>query len=154
MGAESENVEPTVSIEDLQSQIKTLTDELTTWKGHARTWEERSKANKEAADQLATIQADLDARSNELAEKVAEIESLNTSKLDLEAQLSRSAVALKFGLTAEDAALLTGDAESMEKLASRIAGPRAPKPDNHQGRGSEAAPTSTRDQFANLFNKN
>lgn len=146
----NETNDPT--IEDLQAQITKLTEEVDTWKGHSRTWENRAKENSEAATQVADLQAALEEKTSELTAKVTEFDDLTSSTSDLKSKLDRAKVALKFGLNSEDAELLTGDTESMEKLAARISGPRAPKPDSHQGRGDDPAPISPRDQFAAIFN--
>lgn len=114
---DSPTVEPTV--EDLQKEIET-------WKGHARTWEDRAKANKNAADQIKAIE---DANKTELEkaqERVAALEAeLNSSK---ESAL-RSSIIAEFSLDPEDAAVLltASDEEGLRAQAERLAAKAAPK---------------------------
>jgi len=113
----SQTVEPTV--EDLQKEIET-------WKGHARTWEDRAKANKNAADQIKAIE---DANKTELEkalDQVAELQAeLNSSK---ESAL-RSSIIAEFSLDPDDAAVLltASDEEGLRAQAERLAAKTAPK---------------------------
>lgn len=114
---DSPTVEPTV--EDLQKEIET-------WKGHARTWENRAKENKSAADRIKEIE---DANKSELEkaqERLAELErELNSSK----EQTLRSNIIAEFSLDPEDAAVLltASDEEGLRAQAERLAAKAAPK---------------------------
>lgn len=114
---DSPTVEPTV--EDLQKEIET-------WKGHARTWEDRAKANKNAADQIKAIE---DANKTELEkaqERVASLEAeLNSSK----EQALRSNIIAEFSLDPEDAEVLltASDEDGLRAQAERLAAKSASK---------------------------
>lgn len=125
----------------------------TDWKAEARKWEERAKANTQAAKRLSEIE---DAQKSE-AEKAAErIAQLEKDAAAARAEALRFKVATKHGISDEDADLfLTGsDEETLTRQAERLAAryedagkPRQPKPDRNQGRQAGGS-TSTADQFA------
>ena len=119
----------------------------------SRKWEERSKANAEAAKRLSEIEDAQKSESERAADRIAAAEKAAD---DARREALRYKVATKFGVSDEDAELfLTGaDEETLarqaERLASRSAeasAPRSPKPDPNQGRSGQGA-ASTADQFA------
>lgn len=98
---------------------------------HSRTWEQRAKDNKSAADELATLK---DSKKT-VEQKLADLEAKHA---EAEARALRSDIATKHGISAEDRDLfLTGSDEATltaqaKRLAERIAdqkknGNRAPK---------------------------
>lgn len=97
---------------------------------HSRKWEERSKANKDAADRLSALEE----ASKTEAQKVAErAEQAEKASLADRAELARLKAAVKHGLSEEDLDLLgthgTPDeiAARAEKLAKRLSAVDAAK---------------------------
>jgi len=98
----------------------------------------RTKA-KEGADAIAKLAAMEDAAKT-ADEKTADTLAKMQAQLDAQAAATqRATIALKFGLTPEDAALLTGDEDTMTALATRLAkdatkpAPHAPSEGRHKG---------------------
>jgi len=132
------------------------TVEETDWKAkfedaqkHSRTWEQRAKDNKAAADKLAAFEESQKTAEQKAADRLAEAERLTA---EANAKLVRRDVALEHKLTATDAALLDTitDEAAMRSLAARLApaeGPRAPRPDLNQGKPGTAVGTPG-DEFA------
>lgn len=132
-GNENKNESGGESGEDaLKARIAELEKDRDTWKGHARTWEERAKKNKAE---------DGDA-SEDFEKRLTELEAKLKQK-DEELQSSRKAelvtrVAAEFGLSDEDREFLpdSNDEERLRKHAERLA---TPKPrgaeDPYQGKG-------------------
>jgi hypothetical protein len=118
---------------------------------HSRTWEQRAKDNKTAAEKLAALEESQKTAEQKTAERLAEAERVAT---EAQAKVLRRDVALDHKLTAEDATLLDTitDEDAMRTLAARLAAPagRGPAPDPNQGKGG-AGPVSTGDQFAAFF---
>jgi len=151
-GTGSENETPTV--ETLQAQIEEI-------KSHSRKWEDRAKANKDAADELAALKR---AQMSDDERRSADVEAL-TSERDTEreradaaeAALARLTLAIEFDLSKEDAdalATVQGDEATLRALAERLASRsnRPPKPNPAQGnRGGAPTGTSTADKFADFF---
>lgn len=119
--------------------------------GHSRTWEERAKANKTAADQLPTLQQQLDEMKQTLADRdVRDVERAGK----LAVTQVRSALA-DAGIKADDVkelldeidpSRLLKDGEPDEKAIGRIVGALRkaagrPTPDQDQGKRSSTAPT-------------
>ena len=125
--------------------VADLTRERDEWKTHARTWEDRAKANKDMADKL----ADAEKALTDAAEKLeaAEKQAATADVLKL---------VVKHGLAEDDVAILVAvtDEEQRSALAERLAAAssRVPRPDNLQGNGSEAPPLTPRDEFVAMFN--
>lgn len=95
------------------------TDEVD-WKAEARKWEQRAKDNKAAADRL----AELEQTQMTEAEKVeARVRAAEDKAAALEAANARKDVAIEYGLSKDDAALLEGvtDADTMRRIAERLA---------------------------------
>lgn len=143
-GTEGEQTTETPTVEDLLAKVEELT-------GHSRKWEDRAKANKEAADELAALKRERMTDDEKAQAAVAEIEQRAKDAEDraekAEAALARMTVATEFGLTKEDADALAAvsDPEALrllaERLASRSTGPR---PNPAQG-NREGAPQTPKD---------
>lgn len=114
----------------LQKLLEETQRERDTWKGHARTWEERAKKHKNETG------GDVEERLTELEQKL--------QQKDLELQASRKAelvtrIASEFKLNDDDREFLpdTEDEDTLRRHAERLA---TPKPrgaeDPFQGRGS------------------
>lgn len=133
--------------------LEELQAELATWKGHARTWEDRAKENKTAAEQLAEL-------------KKAELTETERLKLELDevrAERERDAKALLLANVAAakgvPAALLTGSTqEELEAAADALLAfrgtPKAPANDTSAS-GTQGAPITagaqlTRDQLQGM----
>lgn len=90
----------------------------TDWKAEARKWEQRAKDNKSAADRLAQVEdankTDLQKAQDAAAKAVADAQAAQL-------ELSRERIARRHKLADEDAELLSGDEEQMERLAARLA---------------------------------
>lgn len=115
----------------------------------SRTWEQRAKDNKAAADKLAALEESQKTAEQKAADRLAEAERLTA---EANAKLTRREVALDHKLTAADAALLDTitDEAAMRALAARLAlaeGPRAPRPDPNQGATGKPGATPG-DEFA------
>jgi predicted DNA binding CopG/RHH family protein len=105
---------------------------------HSRKWEERSKANKDAADRLSALEE----ASKTEAQKVADrAEQAEKASLADRAELARMKAAVKFGLSEDDLDLLgthgTADeiAARAEKLAKRLKAADAAKAKPNFGGG-------------------
>lgn len=118
---------------------------------HSRTWEQRAKDNKTAAEKLAALEESQKTAEQKAADRLAEAERLTA---EANAKILRRDVALEHKLTADDAALLDTitDEDAMRSLAARLATTtqKGPAPDPNQGK-SPAGPVSTGDQFAAFF---
>jgi len=120
----------------------------TDWKAEARKWEERAKANKSAADELAKIE-----EANKTAEqKAAErLQAAEARAAELERKADRAEVAAAKGVPID---LISGKSrEEMEAAADRLiafkgVSPQTPKPDLSQGPSGDSPKQSTADQFA------
>lgn len=122
------------------------------WKAEARKWENRAKADHEAAKNWREFEqsqkSEVEKMSDELARYKAEASEASSKLLKFE-------VASQKGIPAEALDLLTGsNREELEsaadKLLSLIADqskPNTPKPDVNQGKPSTGG-SSTGDQFA------
>lgn len=90
------------------------------WKSKAREWESRAKANKNAADELASIKASQMSEAERAEKRFAEAEH---RAVQAEARALRRDVALDFKLSKDDADLLDSitDEDAMRALAGRLA---------------------------------
>ena len=122
---------------------------------NSRKWEKRAKENKAAADRLAEVEQ---AQMTEAERAEARIKAAEERAAELEAANDRKGVAIEFGLSADDAALLDDltDTDAMRRLAERLArqaqaeaGPRRPKPNPAQQGGD--SPISDKDAQARAF---
>jgi len=119
----NESQTPELTLEDLQK-------ELETWKGHARTWEDRAKANKTAADKLKEIE---DANKTELEKALERVTALETELNSSKQSALRSSIIAEFKIDQEDAEifLTAQDEETLrlqaEKLAAKTAQNTKPK---------------------------
>jgi alanyl-tRNA synthetase len=136
----------TPTLEDLLAKVEELT-------GHSRKWEDRAKANKDAADELAALKRSqmTEAEKAEADRKAADdtLASVTKERDDAVAALARYKVATEFGLSAEDAETLSAisDETTLRALAERLSGrsPQGSRPTSSQGRGN-SAPKSPREQ--------
>lgn len=85
-----------------------LEAEVEKWKKHSREQEARAKANADAAKKLAELEESQKSESQKLSDKAATAE---TRAAALELENARLRVALKHGLTADQARRLIGDSE-------------------------------------------
>ena len=117
---------------------------------HSRTWEQRAKDNKTAAEKLAALEESQKTAEQKTADRLAEAERLTA---EANAKILRRDVAIEHKLTAEDTALLDTitDEAAMRTLAARLApapdNPRAPRPDPNQGKPAVKVGTPA-DEFA------
>ena len=79
-----ENAKATESQDDQAETAQSTPEDATDWKAEARKWQDRAKANKAAADELAQLKEDsmteaekLQKRATEAEAKVAELEAAN-----------------------------------------------------------------------------
>ena len=124
--------------EALKTRIAELEKERDTWKGHARTWEERAKKSKN----------DDGDSSEDFEQRLSELEATLKAK-DEELQASRKAelvtrVAAEFALSDEDREFLpdSDNEELLRKHAERLATPKprgsAEAPNQGRGRGGSS----------------
>ena len=92
--------------------------DATDWKAESRKWEDRAKANKDAADRLAQLE---DANKSELQKAQDATVKAQQEAEQARQELARERIARKHMLSDEDTELLSGDEEQMERLAARIA---------------------------------
>jgi nitrate reductase alpha subunit len=127
-------------------------DPGTDWKGEARKWEARAKADREAANKWREFEVSQKTDYEKLAD---ELSKYKAEAAIAELKAIRYEVATAKGIPAEAMELLTGDSResveaSAEKLAALIAAQSkttAPRPDVNQGRAATGG-NSTKDQFA------
>ena len=139
---------PAVNVEAQEPQGSTDID----WKAEARKWENRAKADHEAAKNWREFEqsqkSDVEKMSDELARYKAEASEASAKLLKFE-------VASQKGIPAEALDLLNGSSReelesAADKLLSLIADqskPTTPKPDSNQGKPATGGVT-TGDQFA------
>ncbi|WP_152203631.1 hypothetical protein [Georgenia thermotolerans] len=130
-------------------------EDSTDWKAEARKWETRAKENKAAAERLAELEQ---AQMTEAEKAAARVKAAEERAAQLEAANIRKDVAIQYGLTADDVALLEGvtDADAMRRLAERLArqaredaAPRSPRPNPAQWEGD--SPAEDKDAVARAF---
>lgn len=107
------------------------------WKAESRKWEERAKANKSAADELAEIKEANKTAEQKAADRLAAAE---TKAAELELKAAKAEVAAEKGVPL---ALISGaDRAEMEASADALIAFRgattSPKPDLSQGATGEA----------------
>ncbi len=131
-------------------------DDTDQWKAHSRTWERRAKDNRaqldaqlalyaEVSEKLTALEADLETKTSELAE----LKPLSESQLT---ELSRLKLVIEYGLSVEDASLLTlQDEDANRALAERLSKSATPRPDPHQGKQRTTKALSARDHFLAEF---
>lgn len=123
------------------------------WKAEARKWEQRAKADFDAANKWREFEVSQKSEYEKLADELSKYKAEAT-----EAQLKavRYEVANTKGIPADALELITGDSKeameaSADKLAALIAANQkttnTPKPDVNQGKPANAG-TSAADQFA------
>lgn len=131
--------------EDGTKTLEQLAAELATWKGHARTWEDRAKENKTAAEKLAEIEK---AKLTETERLQAELAELTAERDRNAAELLRTSVAAAKGVPAN---LLTGSTkEELEAAADALlAFRRTPRPpaNDAAASGAQGSPISTGKQL-------
>lgn len=90
------------------------------WKSKAREWEKRAKDNKSAADELTRLREEQKSAEQKAADREKAALDRATAA---EAKAIRREVALEYGLSKDDAALLDdlGDEDAMKRLAERLA---------------------------------
>lgn len=149
-GSEGTGEQNTPTIEDLQAEIESL-------KGHSRKWEDRAKANKEAADKLTEIEREKMTDAQRAEAERSEIEQRATSAeeraTNAEAALARLQIVHEFELTQDDTSALEGitDPDTLRKIAERLAGrstTQPPKPNPAQGTRTGAGATTNGERFA------
>jgi seryl-tRNA synthetase len=149
-GAEGTDATPTV---------EELTAQLEEWKSNARKHEDRAKANKAAAEELAELKrAQMTDAQKAEADRQAATEALTAATKraeDAEARLTRYKLAVELELSKEDAAALEqiqGDEATLRALAERLAGKKTPaaKPTRTQGRTTDGTP-SAKDAFVDAL---
>lgn len=125
--------------------LEQLQAELATWKGHARTWEDRAKENKTAAEKLAEIEK---AKLTETERLQAELAELTAERDRNAAELLRTSVAATKGVPA---GLLTGSTqEELEASADALLafrGVTRPAVNDAAASGSQGSPISTGKQL-------
>lgn len=120
------------------------------WKATARLWQDRSKANKAAADELPKVQEKLEASKKELAEQ-------KKATADAQASLLRYKIATKYAITEEHMELfLTGsDEETLERQAAALSERtvKTPRPDRAQGNRNGSGATTNKQRFADTLSQ-
>lgn len=150
-GAGEETETPTV--EDLQAQLEAA-------KKESRKWEDRSKANKSAADELAELRrssmTDAEKATADRADLETRIADAEDRATKAEAALARLTVAIEFGLDKEDTEALEGvaDEAALRTLAARLSGrseTRPPRPNPSQGRRGDRPAATPAQAFADAL---
>jgi hypothetical protein len=145
------------TVETVTAETDQVTDEPqgkpdVDWKGEARKWENRAKADYEAANKWREFELSQKSEYDKLTEKVSEYEA---QAAQAQTKLLKYEVATAKGIPNEALDLLTGSSReelesAADKLLSLIADqskPNAPKPDLNQGKPAIAGSTPA-DQFA------
>lgn len=125
------------------------------WKAKAREWETRAKANKTAADELASLKA---AQMTEQERLTAQLTEVTQQAETARTEALRLRIAVRHGVSDEDAELfLTGtDEETLTRQAQRLAsreqdrlkgGNRVP----NEGRHTSAPEDESRQFVGGLF---
>ncbi|HEY5515291.1 MAG TPA: hypothetical protein VIK12_03690 [Pengzhenrongella sp.] len=112
------------------------------WKAKAREWESRAKANKTAADELATIKESQKTEAEKATERLATAER---KVAEAEARVLRRDVAIEHKLAKADAALLDTitSEDAMRALAVRLGGQAADEKKHGAYVPREGATTTT-----------
>lgn len=132
--------------------IESLTTELDTWRGHAKTWEDRAKENLTEIDSLKAELATAQSAGTQAETLKADLTTAQAELATLQATQLSLSVALEYGLTADDAKLLHGDEETQRALAERLKKPGGMAPDPLQGKKNEKPVALTGEQaFVALF---
>lgn len=126
---------------DLEAKLEQVTK-------HSRTWEERAKANKSAADELEQLKAEHD-------KTLKETEELREWKKTAEAAQERTATAKKVSeRTGIPADLLVGDdEESMTAYATKLDQFAHPKPNGMPNQGAQPSGTAGTDPMADVVHQ-
>lgn len=124
--------------------LESVTAELETWKGHARDWETKAKAN---LTELANVQTELET----LKSAAADLDTVKTELSNAQAERTRFSIALEYGLSLEDAKLLQGDEATQRALAERLKKPAGMSPNPHQGKGESNKSMTGIEAFTALF---
>lgn len=151
--AGNEGAEQTPTIEDVLAQLEAA-------KKESRKWEDRSKANKSAADELAELRRSSMTDAEKATADRADLETRITDAEDratkAEAALARLTVAIEFGLDKEDTEALEGvaDEAALRTLAARLSGrseTRPPRPNPSQGRRGDRPAATPAQAFADAL---
>ena len=149
--------------ETLEDQVKRLKAELEEQKGFSRKWEQRAKANKNAADELdgirkaqMTDQQKAEATAKENEELKAQIASLEHSKSVAKwsgeaASKYRIPVELIRG---EDEQQISEHAKMLHDWAAAITRPKAPAPGDEKQPGREPSKVGSGDWLRDLLTTN
>ena len=113
------------------------------WKAKAREWESKAKANKTAADELASLKASQMSEQERLTAQLAEAtKAAETARLEA----MRYRVATQFGIAKDDAEeFLFGDDEETltrkaQRFIERTQAPQNPRPAGDADLGARPAP--------------
>lgn len=105
------------TLEDALKVIDDLTKEVDEQKGHARTWEQRAKDNKDAAPERDSLKAE----NETLKARVAELETeRDSSKTDVQKQLEKLAADLEAEKAARADAEKAAAADRLTAIKTRI----------------------------------
>lgn len=141
----------------LADEVGLTPEQLKKELGFARTWEKRAKENKGAADQLGTLQTQLDKLQQQLADKdVAEVERNGKFAIkEVRTQLAEAGVkpdqVTDLLAEIEPTRLLKDGQPNDEAIARvvsalrKVAGRPAPDPDQGKGAGKSGGPASMND---------
>lgn len=128
-------------------------------RAHARKWEDRAKANKDAADKLKEFEdagkSDAEKESEKIAEAEQRLAAAERRAEEAEAAQTRYRVAAEFKLDPEHAKHLNGDETEMRELASLLAA-NTGQPRRKQSFGEDrdrTPPAPTLKDGADLFNR-
>ena len=91
----SEKPKTPETLEEALAQLETAHAEAEEWKGHARTWEQRAKDNKAAADERDTLKARVTELESDKAAGLSDAEKAEKRLNDLEAALEEERNARK-----------------------------------------------------------
>lgn len=147
------NTEPTETEAAPVEESTPQGDATPDWKAEARKWEQRAKADFDAANKWREYEVSQKTEYEKLADELSEYKA---QALDAQRKALRYEVATAKGIPPEALELITGDDQdsmnaSAEKLAALIAANQkttnSPVPDANQGKPATAG-TSAADQFA------
>jgi hypothetical protein len=136
----AENTTPTegTSVEDASIKIEPKTpapeppaqEDPTDWKAQARKWEQRAKANKDAADRLHEIE------ESQKTEAQKQADTLAAAQRELAAEKAARAVAEAAAKTGVPVELLSGPGDDPEAFADALAKWRGESQANDSDKGS------------------
>lgn len=146
---EAESAEAVVETQ-VTEETQVSNDSLETWKKNARKWEQRAKADAEAAAAWREYEAAQKPIQERLAEELA---ATKAEAQAAKAELIRLQVAAQKGITGDAARLLKGEsveeleaeADILLSLINAAQAPRTPAPDTNQGKPSTSGPGAITD---------